>query len=638
MYYCNWVTLISLMKIRPQLFWLLCLLPSFLQANSDPILIRSLHASVYLKPNISVFEDTVGHVDAEQLLKRPEIFIPANNFSPQKKTNKYWTRANIVTSSPIEATLSLSRISHATYYLYNGEQLIKQGKIGGLRPKSEITYGDGRFYGHLNLDPGITYTLLLKTQDVKNYPPTFDFTLHDRNKYMRDQYRRELLDMAVFGALSILLLYTALSWVATRSRPYIWLTIFILGIGLYDLTLSSYLIEWFFADNPLAGWIPIVNFLHIGIIGLYLLLLDFWKIKENNPLLYQLGAILIAGILILSVGNALTNIYTSNFYFSAQINQYLAIGNVAYVSVVLCYSWRRLNRPQRFLGYGIILFLCTVLGTTLALFIFGESAVAIIPFFARMVMLGVVLLFLMGLKEELRKVEKDRANFLKELTELQKHQNATLEEQVAQRTHRLRERNTHIEVLMNELSHRVKNNLQLLYSLNKLQLPTLPTGPAKNLLQDNISRIRAMILVNENFRNNNTAQAFGLETFVSEIIGYSAGIFDPQRQVYIRSQIDSDLLLESRLGLPFGLILSELVTNSYKHAFVGHSKPEISIDVQNVGGKILFQYGDNGPGIVSTGPHSFGVQLIHDLTRQLKGSVSVNSSNGLTYCFTIPLT
>lgn len=638
MYYCSRGTLIYLMKTLTCLLCLFFLLPVFFKASGNPIVINSLRSPVHLKSNLSVFEDTTRRSIAETLLQSPDLFVSTVDFSPRKRNHIFWLRTDILVSSPTEAVLSLGRISHAAYYLYAGEQLVKQGETGGLRPESEITSGDGRFHGHLYLNPNTAYTLLIQTEDIKNYPPAFDFSLHDKSEFMRQQYRTELIDMSVFGALGILLLYAALSWMATRSRSYIWLMIFIIGIALYDIALSSYLINWFFPNDPLLGWVPIPHFLHMGIIGLYLLLLDFWNIKEHSPLLYRLGIILIGCIGMLSVVNTLTNIYTSNFYLSVQLNQYFAIGHVTYISVVLVYMWRRIDRPQRFLGYGVILFLCAVLAMTLALFILGEKALVIIPFFARVVMLGVVLLFLTGLKEELRKVESDKTTYLKELTELQKHQNALLEEQVNHRTQRLRERNTHIEVLMNELSHRVKNNLQLLYSLNKLQLPTLPSGPAKSLLQDNISRIRAMILVNDNFRNTTTSQIFRLETFVTDIVKHSASIFDPQGRVSIQSRIDPDLLLEARLGLPFGLILSELVTNSYKHAFAGHTKPEISIDVQSDQDSILFCYADNGPGMDSKAAHSFGIQLIHDLTRQLKGAVSVRVSTHLTYHFTIPLT
>jgi len=626
------------MKRLKYLLWLFFFLPVFVKATGDPIVINSLHAPIRLKSNLSIFEDTVGDAVIEKLLKRPDLFVPAHTFLPKRKNHIFWVRTDIVVSVPTEAALLLPRISHATYYLYAGEQLLQKGKTGGLRPESEITPRDGRFHGHLSLNLDTTYTLLIQAQDIKNYPPTFDFSLHDKNTFLQEQYKSERMDIAVFGALCILLLYTILSWVATRSRPYIWLMVFIIGSSMYDIALGSYLIDWFFADNPLAGWMPIVHFLHMGIIGLYLLLLDFWKIKENSALLYKLGVILIACIGILSVVNSLTNIYTSNYYLAAQLNQYFAILHVSYISAVLIYMWRRLDRPQRFLGYGILLFLCTMLSMTLALFIFGEKAFAIIPFFVRMVMLGVVLLFLTGLKEELRKIESDKATYLKEFTQLQKNQNALLEEQVARRTQRLHERNIHIEVLMNELSHRVKNNLQLLYSLNRLQLPTVPNGPAKSLLQDNISRIRAMILVNENFRNTTTSQSFKLETFVTDIIDHSTSIFDPHRQVNMRSRIDPDIVLEAKLGLPFGLIVSELVTNSHKHAFAGLSKPEIYIEIQNDQGNLLFRYGDNGRGMGSKAKRSFGLQLIHDLTRQLKGTVSVSDSNGLNYQFTIPIT
>src|SRR5690606_26198747 len=139
---------------------------------------------------------------------------------------------------------------------------------------------------------------------------------------------------------------------------------------------------------------------------------------------------------------------------------------------------------------------------SLSVLIFEEMSYNIIPNIAKAISICIAFLFLMGLNGRLRQNELDNTNYLKELNTLQQHQNELLEENVKQRTRELSQRNAHIETLMNELHHRVKNNLQMLYGLNSLRLTRKDDTEAANILKDNISRIKAMMLVNENLQLN----------------------------------------------------------------------------------------------------------------------------------------
>src|SRR5690606_5254526 len=102
------------------------------------------------------------------------------------------------------------------------------------------------------------------------------------------------------GAITILFFYAGLSWLINRYRSFLWVTLFILGIGLYCFSLQPSFIDLLFPMHPETGWLMVYPFLHLGIIGFYLLMIDFLEMKENEPKLYRIGHYIIKGIFIFS--------------------------------------------------------------------------------------------------------------------------------------------------------------------------------------------------------------------------------------------------------------------------------------------------------------------------------------------------
>jgi len=238
---------------------------------------------------------------------------------------------------------------------------------------------------------------------------------------------------------------------------------------------------------------------------------------------------------------------------------------------------------------------------------------------------------------------------------LQKHQNSILEKKVEERTeelrisnkrlvnqkHQLAERNSKIETLINELNHRVKNNLQLLYSLISLQLPLVKDGVAREILKGNIGKIRAMMLVNQKLVGFERGQTVGLCEFVTELGSHLQKIYDTGEKTRIRQDIPAAIRLSDKHMLSFGLILSELFTNTFKHAFKDQPDACIEVRATTVDDRTLqFVYADNGTGILnddSSEKFTMGIPLIRDLTRQLNGEMTIASEKGLCYSFTIPV-
>ena len=150
-----------------------------------------------------------------------------------------------------------------------------------------------------------------------------------------------------------------------------------------------------------------------------------------------------------------------------------------------------------------------------------------------------------------------------------------------------------------------------------------------------------MMLVNEKLFNFEKGQSVGLCEFVTELAAHLQSIYDSKEKTRIRQDIPASIRLSDKHTLSFGLILSELFTNTFKHAFRDQPDPCILVQASAVSDHVLqFVYADNGVGIGNDDKgekFTMGIPLIRDLTRQLKGKMTISSDKGLHYSFTIPV-
>jgi two-component sensor histidine kinase len=201
-------------------------------------------------------------------------------------------------------------------------------------------------------------------------------------------------------------------------------------------------------------------------------------------------------------------------------------------------------------------------------------------------------------------------------------------------------RNKEKELLVNEIHHRVKNNLQLMYSLATLQLPTISDKKAKDLWQKNLNQLKSMSLVNEKLYNTEGVTSFELKGFIQELVEHFKTLHGDYKNALFDLQFKGDLTVNADFAVPFGLILSELITNSFKHAGENGSLP-IHIFMERKDSKnLVFNYSDNGKVddlSLILDKKIGGVSLINDLVRQLEGEVSVSNEKYLQYNFTFSI-
>jgi len=191
--------------------------------------------------------------------------------------------------------------------------------------------------------------------------------------------------------------------------------------------------------------------------------------------------------------------------------------------------------------------------------------------------------------------------------------------------------------LLNEVHHRVKNNLQVVSSLLNLQARSVPKELEGAFLESQ-GRVKAMALMHQQLYEHKTYESISAEKYSSELVTLISRSHTNGSNLNIETVLvpcDQELLLTMDQALPFGLLLNELVTNSIKHAFTEQNNGEIRISMLQKGDTNIVVVEDNGKGIdesIELGKTtSLGFQLIPGLVEQLDAEISLHREYGTRY-------
>ncbi len=193
------------------------------------------------------------------------------------------------------------------------------------------------------------------------------------------------------------------------------------------------------------------------------------------------------------------------------------------------------------------------------------------------------------------------------------------------------------EVLLKEIHHRVKNNLQVICSLLMLQSRYIKDEKALDMFQESQDRVRAMALVHEKLYKSENISTINFAEYVKSLINtiYHSHHINPAK-IHLKFQVES-LALSIQKAVPCGLIINEIISNSFKHAFPKTHKGEIKIGLTTKGKEnVLLTLSDNGVGLPPDfdveKADSLGMRLIYVLGKeQLGGDFKIDSKNGTEY-------
>ncbi len=199
------------------------------------------------------------------------------------------------------------------------------------------------------------------------------------------------------------------------------------------------------------------------------------------------------------------------------------------------------------------------------------------------------------------------------------------------------------EVLLREIHHRVKNNLQVISSMLSLQARTETDERSIKALQDSQRRVKVIARIHESLHQSDDLASINARDYLNTLIEctIASSEQDPQRISCRLDMDEDDIVFDVDQALACGQIVSELLSNSLKHAFPNGRSGNIVISLhRRDGGRIELTVADDGEGLPENfdleQPETLGIRLVHALVMQLNGAANVDGSVGTRVQITFP--
>jgi PAS domain S-box-containing protein len=208
--------------------------------------------------------------------------------------------------------------------------------------------------------------------------------------------------------------------------------------------------------------------------------------------------------------------------------------------------------------------------------------------------------------------------------------NQALEARVRERTSQLEAALEEKETLLREIHHRVKNNLAVISGLLYLEASNVQDEQVLRLLEESQHRVRSMAMVHEKLYRSGNLSAVNCRDYLEALVIYLVQSYSStSARVRVETNVD-ELYLDADTAVPCGLILTELLTNSLKHAFPADRSGTIGITLRNSNGHHILSVSDDGVGLERheeiESPSTLGLRLVHSLTRQLDGTIAFRAT------------
>ena len=201
------------------------------------------------------------------------------------------------------------------------------------------------------------------------------------------------------------------------------------------------------------------------------------------------------------------------------------------------------------------------------------------------------------------------------------------EEQIMQALHEK-------EILIQEIHHRVKNNMAVISSLLQLQTGYIKDPALIDVFRDSQSRIKSMALIHEKLYQSKTLAKVEMDSYIKELTRTLFFTYNSRRiDLKIQTQVDN-VYLDINAAVPCGLIINEVISNACKHAFSGRDKGLIDIRFEKKGPQYVLEISDDGVGMPSnvdfSGFKSLGMNLVQALSSQLGAKLEIFTQGGVT--------
>ncbi len=190
------------------------------------------------------------------------------------------------------------------------------------------------------------------------------------------------------------------------------------------------------------------------------------------------------------------------------------------------------------------------------------------------------------------------------------------------------------ELLLQEVHHRIKNNMNTISSMLQLQMDAQREVAAQVALQDASSRVQSMMVLYDKLYRSGNFDKILLEEYIPALLHQIVTLFPYGNRIRIETRIDP-IELTAKVLSPLGIILNELATNAMKYAFTGRESGQIRLAATQKGHRVCIVFEDDGIGLPASfsieNSSGFGMQLVAMLLQQIDGVISINGEHGARF-------
>jgi len=599
-------------------FYIIFLLYTSLHAEHIDIS-RTNEISLLEKSEIyfSQKEKSLSHIIAQ------ELFQPYNsryiNIGLMPKT--IWIRFTLDNPGNIPISKALVFTSPLLEYIALYEDTQHKPRLYGISHINKSTHKTLFPFYQVTLPPHSSKTYYLEIWSDM-LPVDFSIRLKDIKNYQDEDRYRQLINILLVGFVLALALYSFILFFYARDKSYLFYSFYLFSLIYQQITYLGLTQIYFPLEFILSDMKISVLKVNLLIVTAALFAMHFLKIEYNRPLyrIYQ-------GFIIVSVAEFvfLDTMHYTTLYFAIFIGLLFILFNL--ISGIISYFNGQKQARLFILGFGIvfisyIFIILDALGFTNFMQDFQNILMFSTAFEALVLSLAFADRYIILQKE---KAKIDRKMF----TELQ-NRKQIIQQRVNEKTRALNLALEEKELLLQEIHHRVKNNLQIILSIIRMQNDDSVDKSTQNALTKLENRINAIAKTYNILLISNHFEQVDMEEYLNELITDIIEAIGEEKEINIKTDIEMELALKEAVYI--GLIVNELVTNAYKHAFP-LKKGDIHIKLYKDKSERVLEIYDNGTGYTQNKKYtSFGLKLIHTLVKhQLKGTIFLDTENK-THC------
>lgn len=439
-------------------------------------------------------------------------------------------------------------------------------------------------------------------------------TVKSKEVFYKQRVNSYFIGGLLIGGLFLMGIYNLFLYFSTRDFSYLLYVLALFSAILSQGYLFGILIPFLSPESPEFTFrFPIIIMCFTGIFSA-LFAIRFLSLKETSTFLYYLLLFAIS----LLVCNICVELLEFD-YLSRKINILIIIGTSTIIFSSAVYSLIKGNKIALYFTIAWTFYL-------FGMIIFALKSVGILPhnlftdhFMHFGTFMEVILLsFALGHKYSLVRIEKEK---------LERQTREELEELVKLQTKELETSLEEKETLLKEVHHRVKNNLQIVISLLDLQVASIKDIKNKEILAQSKSRVYSMSLIHQKLYQSDNLARVNMKNYLEDLFTFIQNSYATITQKTTNIVLIDDQELSLTQAVPLGLIVNELLTNSFKYGLTKEDNNQIKMSLVFSKNTLVLEIADSGKGFKAAESNqgvkkSLGLFLVKSLAKQLRAKIN----------------